>query len=293
MDAITVITLTRARPKLLRRAIRSVRSQDYAGDIEHLIVVDDCGDTAEMLRGVDDLPRRRLTTRFEARAPGDVPEGSPGIGAVYPRIARLLNRAVGLADSRWIAFLDDDNEYEPDHLGSLMDCALETGCSAVHSFRKIFNADGTPYLERRFPWVPDPEEGARIYELLCSRDVWVRGSNILKDRAEPMGADFRNSTVISSSDPVLLVDTSVWLVARSLLRRCPIPEEFSEQDIRDRTAPDDKFLEVLLREGVPIATSERPTLRYYLGGISNRWTGRPAGGGSIGEATSHTAIEEH
>ena len=175
-----------------------------------------------------------------------------------------------MATSRWIAFLDDDNEYETNHLSSLVDCAVRHDCSAVHSFRGIYNADGSPYLERRFPWARDPDEGIRIYELLCSRGVWARDSHVLRDRAGPGGfAPFRNSTIITSRDPVFLVDTSVWLLERSLLMKYPVPERFSEEDLRNNTAPDDKLLELLLESKVRIVTTGIATLRYYLGGVSN------------------------
>jgi glycosyltransferase involved in cell wall biosynthesis len=270
MDKITVITLTRRRRELLKRAIASVYSQDYPGCIDHLIMIDDCAETLEELGDMESSSRRRLIPHFESKAFGEMTDGREGLDVVYPRIARLLNVGVGVSDSQWIAFLDDDNEYEPNHLSSLVDCAVRNDCSAVHSFRKVFHADGSPYLDPHFPWARDPEEGKRIYELMCSRGVWVRNSNILKDRAGPSGlAPFRNSTILSARDPVLLVDTSVWLLERSLLMKYPVPEAFSEEDFRNNTAPDDKLLELLLENKVRIVATGLPTLRYYLGGISN------------------------
>lgn len=270
MDKITVVTLTRRRRELLRRAIASVSSQDYPGCIDHLIIIDDCAETFEDLRGIKSSSRRRLIPHFESRTREEIPDGPARLDLVYPRIARLLNIGIRIADSRWIAFLDDDNEYEPNHLSSLVDCAVRNNCSAVHSFRKIFYADGSPYLDSYFPWARDQEEGRRIYELMCSRGVWVRNSNILKDRAGPGGLmPFRNSTIISARDPVFLVDTSVWLLERSLLMKYPVPEAFSEEDLRNNTAPDDKLLELLLENEVRIVATGFPTLRYYLGGISN------------------------
>lgn len=270
MDTITVITLTRRRCKLVRRAIASVRSQDYPGCIAHLVVVDDCAETIADLADIEHSSRRKLILHFESRVPGEIRDGPVGIDVIYPRIARLLNIAVRMASSRWIAFLDDDNEYEVNHLSSLVNCAVRNDCSAVHSFRKIYHANGSPYLERRFPWARDPEEARRIYELLCSKGVWVRNSHILRDRAGPSGlTSFRNSTIMSSRDPVFLVDTSVWLLERTLLIKYPGPEIFSAEELENNTAPDDKFLELLLENGVRVVATGLPTLRYYLGGISN------------------------
>lgn len=270
-EPVTVVTLTRERNDLLQRAINSVRLQDYAGSIDHVIVIDDCSHTADYLANCESHLARRVIAHLEPRSADDHhDENRSKMESVYPRIARLLNIGIRKANSRWIAFLDDDNEYETNHVRTLVQCAVENTCAAVHSFRKILHADGSPYLTPRFPWTRDPDEAARVYELLCSRGVWVRNSNILKDRAGPSGlTPFRNSTIMTSRDPVFLVDTSVWLLDRDLLLTFPIPEIFSEEDFRLNTAPDDKFLELLLDNQVRIVSSGLPTLKYYLGGISN------------------------
>jgi glycosyltransferase involved in cell wall biosynthesis len=269
-DAITVITLTRNRAVFVERAIASVRAQDYEGPIEHLVVVDDCQESVDHLSRLPRAPHRDLVIHPLQRAANDRDDTSRRTATVYPRIARLLNLGVRSARSPWIAFLDDDNEYEANHLSSLMSVARQTGCSAVHSWRGIYLADGTPYLEPRFPWAKGLAEQRRIYELMCRRGVWRRHSHILRDRAGPPGlGPFRNSTVVSDVDSIFLVDTSVWLLHRSILKRFPVPEVFSEQDLADGTAPDDKLLEMLLNGDVSIVSTGLPTLRYHLGGTSN------------------------
>jgi glycosyltransferase involved in cell wall biosynthesis len=269
MDKVTVITVTRGRPGLLSRAIASVRSQDYSAYIDHLVIIDNCIETAARIAPMV-LPRhRRIIPHFIQREMNEG-DSDTDLRHVYPRISRLLNLGVRLADSSWVAFLDDDNEYESNHIRTLVDCAMRCDSRAAHSVRKIYHADGLPYLDSRFPWTRDLDEGARIYELLCSRGLWIRNTHILKDRAGPFGfTQFRNSTILSSRDPVFMVDTSVWLLARSLVLEHPIPEEFSEQEFIDNVAPDDKFLELLLRHRVRIVSTDLPTLRYYLGGVSN------------------------
>lgn len=267
---VTVITVTRRRPELARRAISSVRRQDYRGRIEHLIVVDECSSTMTALADINGTLDRQLVLLPVPRAAGDGVDHYNRIVTVYPRIARLLNIGIQVAGSPWIAFLDDDNEYEPCHISSLVAVAARYGYSAVHSYRQVLYADGSPYLEPRFPWTTDPAEAARIFQLLCQRGVWAAGTNILRDRAGPLlPGPFRNSTVISPADPVYLVDTSVWLLERALLMRHPVPEKFTRRDVQDGTAPDDKLLEVLLMNGVRIATNGLPSVRYYLGGVSN------------------------
>jgi glycosyl transferase family 2 len=270
-ETITVVTLTRKRVQLLRRAIESVRSQDYTGRIIHFVLIDNCPETAEYLQLVGSRASRTIVPQFRARELRESVEGCVGIDWVYPHIARMLNFAVRNVNSRWIAFLDDDNEYESNHLSTLVDCAQVNSCSAVHSLRKIYFSDGMPYLTKRFPWCADASESHRIYDLLCAKGVWLRNSNILRDRAGPSGlAPFRNSTILSSQDPVFLVDTSAWLIERELLLKYPVPEEFSSEEIGNSTAPDDKLLQLFLENGVRIVSTGLPTLRYYLGGISNQ-----------------------
>ncbi len=268
-DAITVITLTCGKADLLKRAIESVRTQDYPGFIEHLIIIDEDPNVGRWLPLLPSAPRRRLCSHLESRP--DHERGSDSIArrSVYPRLARLLNIGVRNASSPWLAFLDDDNAYERDHLSSLMACVRAANCRAVHSARAVYWRDGTPYLEPFFPGAANAKEGARIYELMCDRGVWIRGTNILQDRVDPASATFHNSTMMGADDPIFLVDQNLWLIDRSLVLDNPISEEFTDDDIAANTCPDDKMLEGLVRNGVQIISSRRPTLRYYLGGISN------------------------
>jgi len=273
---ITVTTLTRRRPGLLARAIASVRSQDYAGPIEHLVVVDDDPESVvqleEMALRANDGPNaqlRRLRWHLAPRSEQERRNLLRERGYVYPRLARLLNIGVRLASSPWVAFLDDDNEYEPNHLSSLAECAHMSGSRAVHAARRVFNADGTPYLEKLFPGAANTEAGARLYRLMCDRGVWVPGTNILQDRVDPDQTTFRNSTVMDSDDPMFLVDQNLWLIDRKILLTLPVPEDFTPDEIDHNTCPDDKMLEVLVRNRIDITSSRLPTVRYYLGGISN------------------------
>ena len=255
---------------MLFRAMASVRAQDYAGPLEHVIVIDECEHSRAELETLDEQDRKNVLVRYEKRMPGEIPASNVTRNDIYMRQARMLNKAARHSDAHWIAFLDDDNEFEPNHVSSLVDCARRADCSAVHSHCVVLNSDGSPYLEQKFPWALTEDEKTRIYELLCQRGVWSRNSNILRDRAGPrLMGPFRNSTKITEWDPVYLVDTSAWFVENALLQRYPIPEVFTERDREENNAWDDKFLELLLDNRVRIATNGLPTLRYYLGGISN------------------------
>ncbi|MFZ1489696.1 MAG: glycosyltransferase [Ilumatobacteraceae bacterium] len=266
--AITVVTVTRERPGQLANAIESVVSQDYPGTVEHVVVVDDDPETVAAFTGSEHPAHRPLRVHVSGPAHGR----GAGRAFTYPHLARLLNVGISKARSPWIAFLDDDNAFEPNHLRSLIELAESSGGDAVHSGRSLVWPDGSPYLEPQLPSAPTPEEGARLYQLLCRRGVCVPGTNVLLDRVdEGVPADAVNSTVMSDHDPLFLVDQNVWLIARELLVQVSVPELFSEQDIAENTCPDDKLLSALVAAGVVIRTTGLPTVRYTVGGggISN------------------------
>lgn len=249
-NAITVVTVTRGRESLLRRATDSVQRQNYLGPISHLVVIDDCIKTKSFLEGNCNLSSN-VIWHWVSRESGE--KSGP------ERLAKLRNYAVQLSKTRWISFLDDDNEFEPNHLSSLLECAIQSGCGAVHSQRKLFWADGTPYLEHRWPWSRDKSEGTQIYHELVAKGVLKPGSNIERDRCDPL----------DHPDPVRIVDTGEWLFDRSLLLHYPFCEEYTYEDWLSITTEDDKLLQCLVKNRVPIISTEIPTLRYYLGGYSN------------------------
>lgn len=249
-DAITVITLTRHRPNLLARALASVRSQTVHVPVVHRIVIDDDEATLRLLEAGDHTPL--VTWTLQARG--------PGVASGMARCAALRNLAVQGSTTPWIAFLDDDNEFEPDHLASLLALASAAGVSAVHSHRAMLHRDGRPYLEPRMPWPRAAWDAETLYALGCEVGMFERGSHILRDGVHPPSVRGRGLPTI---------DTGEWLLARSLLMRYPFATRYSERDHADTCTEDVKLYHDLVDAGVPIGCTERPTLRYYLDGYSN------------------------
>jgi glycosyltransferase involved in cell wall biosynthesis len=248
-ESITVITISRHRPELLARAVASVRAQRCGVPIEHVTIIDDCAASADLLRKLE----REAPVRWELAPRTGEDSSGPR------RLAALRNQAVAAAGSRWISFLDDDNEFLPGHLETLAECARSTGSRAVHSHMQLFTKDGRPYLEERMPWWPDPVGGRDLYQVLRAQGVFEPGSNIVRDRADPLG----------TQDPVRSVDTGEWLLERSLLLECPFSAEYSEEDWGCMRTEDDKLLEALIERGISIRCTGKATLKYYLGGYSN------------------------
>jgi glycosyltransferase involved in cell wall biosynthesis len=224
-----------------------------AHEFEHLVVVDDCHDTYLSLRDGPALPDN---TRWlvAGRGPDDV--SGPG------RSSRLRNMAVRIGTAPWIAFLDDDNEWEPDHLATLLACAARTGHRAIHSHLRMLNADGSPYLDRREPWAQDDAQGRAEYERMRTKSVVSPGTCVRRDRLDPL----------DTPDPVISVDTGEWLLARDLLLSVPFRDRFDARDEAERIGEDDKLAVDLRNRREPVSCTERPTLRYYLGGYSNNFS---------------------
>lgn len=249
---ITVITLTRGRPNLLLRAIKSVTEQDFTGSVTQLVIVDNCSLTEDIL--VQISPNLPPTLKWIATPKFLSSSGSE-------RLACLRNWAVSISNSRWISFLDDDNEFENDHLNSLVNTSLKFGGYAVHSQMQIFTPDGSPYLECRYPWVRNIELGRQLYWQYVELGIFVPGSNIVKDRVDP----YNNPNSIRSAD------TGEWLFERELLIKYPFPETYTAEDIASVITEDDKLLSLLVDNKIPVMCTNKPTLKYYLGGYSNNF----------------------
>jgi hypothetical protein len=74
-----------------------------------------------------------------------------------------------------------------------------------------------------------------------------------------------------------MVDTSEWLFERELLLHVPFCEVYDHRDWLDVVPEDNKLLTTLVELGIPIACTHMPSLRYYLGGYSNSFTGEERG----------------
>lgn len=119
----TVATVipTYRRPDLLQRAVCSALAQTVAD--QTVVVVDDGG-------GLPELPDdpRLLAVSLSRNC---------GIAGV------VRNVGIALTDSTFLAFLDDDNEWRPDHLERALE-GLRRGATLVYTAVERHQADGTP-----------------------------------------------------------------------------------------------------------------------------------------------------
>jgi glycosyltransferase involved in cell wall biosynthesis len=122
---VTVVTATYNRSEILIYSLKSLQSSDYQ-DWECLVVGDGCTDnTAEVVASLKD-PRFRFINLPENFGEQSVPN----------------NHGTGLARGRYIAYLNHDDLWFPNHLSSCIQRLKETGADLVFSIGAILPPDG-------------------------------------------------------------------------------------------------------------------------------------------------------
>jgi glycosyltransferase involved in cell wall biosynthesis len=102
LPKVAVITRTRNRPELLRRAILSLAEQTYNNYVH--IVINDGGDPEQvesLVNRLDDKVRRRVQVIHNRQSYG---------------LVATLNKAIRRSSSEYIAILDDDDTWHEDRL---------------------------------------------------------------------------------------------------------------------------------------------------------------------------------
>ena len=126
MALVSVITATYRRPVELARAIASVRAQTYP-TVEHIVVSDGPGEWAKMVT----LPTRFVSLGRNWRSF----RGVESRGA-DPRMVGCM-----LAQGEYIAYLDDDNEWTPDHLECAVAELERTGADFLTTQAHVYPQD--------------------------------------------------------------------------------------------------------------------------------------------------------
>ena len=128
---VSVVVATRGRPELLRRALRAVAAQDHAGVIECIVVFDGCE-----VDPLDDVAleagSRRLRTMVNDRTPG---------------LAGARNTGALAATGAYLAWCDDDDEWEPMKCSTQLDALRGSGAQvSVTGIRVAFEGRHTVRL---------------------------------------------------------------------------------------------------------------------------------------------------
>jgi hypothetical protein len=147
---ITVRIATYNRSKLLcEKAIPSILAQAYK-NFEIVVVGDHCtDDTEEQLKKFKD-PRIRFYNLEQRTAyPEDPLKRWLVVGA------KPANKAVEMAKGDWIATIDDDDSFRPNHLETLVQLALKTRSELTYSAQMIKYSDG----KSKKLWSDPPKSG--------------------------------------------------------------------------------------------------------------------------------------
>ena len=77
---------------------------------------------------------------------------SVAVDKLHEGAAVTRNRALACVTTDWTAFLDSDDTWYPEHIGSLLACAQETGADMVYPWFEVING-----------WDPFPEREGRPF----------------------------------------------------------------------------------------------------------------------------------
>lgn len=195
---VTVAVVTQGRPTL-RAALASVRAQRYRGELRLLVIAD------ESNRAFDpgllsDEARGAAIELVRVKSPSSDAE------PVIARIARLRNLAIDMARTPLLTFLDDDNTWHPDHLDALNQARGDGRYWAVHSWRRLVDAQGEPLAPIGFPWLPRSTLERKTFAACLALGLLTEGDPIVRDRTRAIheGIDYG------------MVDCGAWLFDRRL-----------------------------------------------------------------------------
>jgi glycosyltransferase involved in cell wall biosynthesis len=112
---VTVLVPTFNRRRYLPAALTSVTEQSYT-NLQVIVVNDGGASVRDIVRSLND-PRVLLLERRDNRGK-----------------AHSLNQAISYAEGKYVAYLDDDDIYYPNHVAALVDLLEgDTGCGAAYS----------------------------------------------------------------------------------------------------------------------------------------------------------------
>lgn len=155
--------------RFLAETLESVRAQTFA-DWELIVTEDGSRDRTE-----------ELTRAFAATVSQSVryTRHDPNRGLPATR-----NAGIAEARGEWIALLDADDLWEPEHLASLAKAAEQTGAELVHAGSVLFDSDTGRELEVRAPSARRVAEFPRSLffnaysvqpaSVLLRRELWAR-----------------------------------------------------------------------------------------------------------------------
>lgn len=177
--SVTVITPTIGQQEFIN-ACDSVYNQTYS-NIQHLLVVDGVNYLNNIIRNknIELSDKNRLTIVCS-------PENT-GSGGFYGH--RIYASYPHLINTDYVAFLDEDNWYEPDHIETLVNIIEKEDLDFAYSFRNIYSKDGK-FVEQ------DNCESIGKWPIYNTLDGWTTSKQYLVDTSAYL---FKTSYLIGVS----------------------------------------------------------------------------------------------
>lgn len=253
-EKVSVVILTKNRYDEFIRAINSVIRQDILLKIEIIVIGDNC----EYIKDVifDDIPKNINVKKINVYL-----DEKKEYKITVKRVATLRDIAIRLFEGEYVCFLDDDNEWEPYHLSSLLKVVNNKDYLAVYSWRKLYLKNRSPWIPDHWPWLGSDlsqKELLRIYQKI---GMLRNNSNILKD----------NHNVIYNNKDFSTVDMGAWLFKREFFNHINFETCYSEKQVDRLVTEDDILLLDVKKNNIAVCSSEVPSLKYCLGGYSNAY----------------------
>ena len=175
---ISVVIPTYKRPELLANAIRSVQEQSVA--------------PAEIIVSDNDPSRSAESVASKTN--------SVYVGASQtPGASHARNKGESAASSDWIAFLDDDDTWQPNYLEHVTDVAnSDENISLVLSWNQI-DSDGVVTVGKR------PQDAMTVDSILATGNPGITGSNIFVKSSVFRTMSGFDETMLASEDIDFLI----------------------------------------------------------------------------------------
>lgn len=262
MIAISVVIPTTGSTRL-SRALTSVEHQDFSGPLEVVVVTTDTDrvrDTAGATIASMSTPCRVISLKRDQASSAANP-----LLDIYPwaASARLRNAGIATAQGTFIAHLDDDNEFVPNHLSTLFKVLEQSpDAPAAFSWRRLFFEDSTPFTANVYPWMKQPNlaQARYIFDRLVEYGVFRRDC-----------CEMHDQYISEGGEQLLTVDTSEWLIRRAFHLRFQFTERLTFREVSHGATDDYLFCKQLAEAGIRVARSEHASLNYYLGGRTTSW----------------------
>lgn len=162
--SVTVVIPTHNRPQLMPRAVASVISQDYEGDIEVIVVFDACDQVDPQIA---ERPNRRVVLIDNYRQRG---------------LAGARNSGILKANHDLVAFLDDDDHWYPGKLRRQIEVMSRTP-DAVMAVTGMDIDNGATIVHR-----PLPDQAITVADLTRDRIAAAHSGSFLFTREALQGS---------------------------------------------------------------------------------------------------------